>query len=145
MSSERERQFDLLAQHKGRCIALPEVEPWVRMHFNDVLEVDCVACREARHQGPIGYTLDDVLFVDVPYGRVRMTIVADLTEPDGSFYYHVYAGCCSECGVLHWTHGENRSAALDVYFKSDTYKRQLEREMLGLKVHIVHVDDGSVE
>ena len=116
MTSERERRLDLLAQYAGRCIALPEVEVWQGNRFNEHFEADCVVCREARNYWPIAYTFEDVLFVDVPYGRVLMAIVADLTNPEGDFCYHVYAGRCNHCGTLHWTHGKNHKAALQRYW-----------------------------
>lgn len=140
MESERERRFALLAQYRGRCIAVPEVQPWQGNQFFDFVSIDCVACREARNYWPIAYTFEDVLLVDVPYGRVWMTIVADLTEPEGSFYYHVYAGCCNHCGTLHWTHGENRRAALQ---RCSSWRDRHPPRIGGARV--VHVPEEDVE
>lgn len=140
MTSRREELRDRLAEWKGPCRSLYEYKADGRTHF----ETYCPACMDQEIESFRTHeTLEETYLAAFANdkSRVMLRIVADLADPEGSFYYHIYAGQCEACGTLLWTHSEDREAAIRHY----QARAALLPPQIGPRVRVVHVPPDDVQ
>lgn len=95
--TEREKYCDMLAEHKGKTIALAPLTS--RQNYTRI-EIACQECSQRLWCVFAAEDSEDAFLLYPP--RVLLKRVDVLAE--GYARYDVYAGICSECGTLYWTH-----------------------------------------